>query len=408
MSIRLKWGLRVLAGLILIVLLVLAFNWSKIQRLMRVNSLFSEQRIVGNFSDMQGMFFNTEMPVKSDTPTPLPKNPRPMPDGFSFRGETMSFTDWQSQRAVTAMVVLKDGQIAYEGYFKGTAETDRRISWSVAKSFLSAAFGVAVNDGLVASLDSPVTDYVPDLKGTAYDGASIRNVLNMASGVKFNEDYLDFGSDINKMGRVLALGKSMDGFAQSLSEKARPPGSRRQYVSIDTHVLGMVLRAATGQSVIDYLSAKILKPLGLEADVYYVTDGYGTAFVLGGLNMRTRDYARFGLMMAQNGQLNGVQIVPADWVAQSTANSAPEINEDEVGTDNAELGYGFQWWLPPNAEKGEFFAIGVYGQYVYVNQAENVVVALNSANLTFSEGDGKITLSNLEMFRQIVNALKTP
>jgi len=400
--------LRVLAGIILIVLVVLAFNWSKIQRLMRVNSLFSEQRIVGNFSDMQGLFFNTEMPVKSAEPTPLPENPRPMPDSFSFRGETLSFGDWQSLRSVTAMVVLKDGQIAYEDYFKGTADTDRRISWSMAKSFLSAAFGIAVNDGLIASLDVPVTDYVPGLKGSAYDGASIRNVLNMASGVKFNEDYLDFNSDINKMGRVLALGKSMDGFAQSLSEKARPPGSRRQYVSIDTHVLGMVLRAATGQSMIDYLSAKILKPLRLEADVYYVTDGYGTAFVLGGLNMRTRDYARFGLMMAQNGQLNGVQIVPADWVAQSTANSAPEINEAEADTDNADLGYGFQWWLPPEARKGEFFAIGVYGQYIYVNQAENVVIALNSANLTFSEDDGKITLSNLAMFRQIVNALKAP
>jgi CubicO group peptidase (beta-lactamase class C family) len=390
----------------LVTLVLLALNWRKIQHLLRFNSLFSERRIVANFSDMQGLFFNTEMPVRSNDPLPLPRDPKSMPDSFAFRGQTMSFDDWQTDRDLTAMVVLKNGNIAYEDYFKGTGPTDRRVSWSMAKSILSAAIGVAVNDGLIPSLNVPVTDYVPDLKGTAYDGASIRNVLNMASGVKFNEDYLEFNSDINKMGRVLALGKSMDGFARSLTEKARRPGSRRQYVSIDTHVLGMVLRAATKRSVIEYLSEKILVPLRLEADVYYLTDGYGTAFVLGGLNMRTRDFARFGLMMAQKGQLNGIQIVPSDWVAQSTANSAPKINDAESDTDNAKLGYGFQWWLPPEAQVGEFFAIGVYGQYIYVNQSESVVIAVNAANRAFSEGDGKITLANIALFRQIVKTLK--
>ncbi len=407
MSKILKWGLRVLAIVILIAVVLLAFNWSKLQRLMRVNSLFTAEKIVGNFSDMRGMFFNTEMPVKSANPTPLPNNPRAMPASFTFRDDTQSFADWQTARSQTAMVVLKDGQIAYEAYFKGTDETHRRISWSMAKSFLSAAFGVAVADGLIPSLDAPVTDYVPTLTGSAYDGATIRNVLNMASGVKFNEDYLDFNSDINKMGRVLALGKSMDGFAEGLSEKARPPGSRRQYVSIDTHVLGMVLRAATGKPVPEYLAQTILKPLGLEADAYYLTDGYGTAFVLGGLNMRTRDYARFGLLMAQNGQLDGKQIVPADWVAQSTANSAPEPSEMDEGTDNGTLGYGFQWWLPPNATAGEFFAIGVYGQYIYVNQPKNVVIAINGADRNFRDDDGRITVTNIAMFREIVKSLET-
>ena len=276
----------------------------------------------------------------------------------------------------------------------------------MAKSFLSAAFGVAVAEGAIADLDAPVTDYVPALRGTAYDGASIRNVLNMASGVEFNEDYLDFNSDINRMGRVLALGKSMDGFAAGLSEKARPPGSRRQYVSIDTHVLGMVLRAATARPVPDYLAEKILKPLRPEADAYYLTDGYGTAFVLGGLNMRTRDYARFGLMMARGGRLNGVQIVPGDWVVESTAQSAPEPYDDDLGTDNGLLGYGYQWWLPPDPAPGEFFAIGVYGQYIYVNSAEDVVIAVNSADRNFRDGDGEITIQNLTMFRRITEALK--
>ncbi|MFT5007207.1 MAG: CubicO group peptidase (beta-lactamase class C family), partial [Paracoccaceae bacterium] len=300
----------------------------------------------------------------------------------------------------------KDGQIAYEVYFKDTEDTDRRVSWSMAKSFLSAAFGVAVNDGLVPDLDAQVTQYVPSLVGSAYDGATIRNVMNMSSGIKFNEDYLDSKSDINKMGRVLALGKSMDGFTEGQSESDREPGSRRKYVSIDTHVIGMVLRAATGKSVPDYLSETILKPLGLEADAYYLTDGFGTAFVLGGLNMRTRDYARFGLMMAQNGQLNGEQVVPMDWIKQSTSNSAPPSYDGDVGSDYELLGYGFQWWLPPNPTEGEFFAIGVYGQYIYVNQAENVVIAVNAVDRKFRNGSGEITILNLTAFREIVETLR--
>jgi hypothetical protein len=208
------------------------------------------------------------------------------------------------------------------------------------------------------------------------------------------------------MGRVLALGKSMDGFAEGQNKTARLPGSRRQYVSIDTHVIGMILRAATGKSVPEYLSETILKPLGFEADAYYLTDGYGTAFVLGGLNMRTRDYARFGLMMAQNGQLNGQQIVPKDWIARSTTQSAPPPYEADEGTDNELLGYGYQWWLPPEAAPGEFFAIGVYGQYIYINSTENVVIAVNAADRKFRDNDGEITILNLTMFRQIVETLK--
>lgn len=387
--------------------LIGAFSWPKIQRLMRVNSLFSAKKIVGNFSDMQSMFFNTEMATQSANPTHLQSQPTPLPLAFSFRDKIYSLADWQVERDQTAMVVLKNGEITYEAYFKDTNANDRRVSWSMAKSFLSAAFGVAVQNGLIKNLDAPVTDYVPSLSDTAYDGATIRNVLNMASGVTFNEDYLNFNSDINKMGRVLALGKTMDGFALGLSGKSRKPGTRRQYVSIDTHVLGMILRAATGKTMPEYLTETILNPMGMEADSYYLTDGVGTAFVLGGLNMRTRDFARFGLLMAQNGRLNGQQIVPSDWVRQSTDNSAPEPWEEDEGTDNGTLGYGFQWWLPPNATKGEFFAIGVYGQYIYINQPENVVIAVNAADRNFRDGNGRITVTNIAMFREIVESLQT-
>lgn len=383
-----------------LITLILTLNFTTLRRLMRVNSLFDADRIVANFSDMRGMFFNVSLPVHSANPLELPDNPCAMPDSFEFRGTVSSFADWQANRSVTAMVVLKDGTVAYEEYFAGTSAEDLRISWSVAKSFLSAAFGIAVDKGLVKSLDEQVTDHVPTLIGTPYDGSTIRDVLNMASGVAFNEDYLDYNSDINRMGRVLALGQSMDTFACSLKAKARPAGSARRYVSIDTHVVGMVLTAIAKRPAADFLADEVLRPMGLEADPYYLTDANGVAFVLGGLNLCTRDYARFGLMFAQDGRLNDVQIIPRDWVRQSTSSNGLPPSED-VPMDEAALGYGFQWWLPPNAVKGEFFALGIYGQYIYVNQPLQTVIALNSADRDFKDGEGRVTLENLAMFRAI-------
>jgi len=377
----LKWGLRALV-LVLVIGAALAF-WKRddITRLLAVNSLFSEEKIVKNFSHMDEMFYNASLVLPEGEPSPLEPNPMDMPE----------LSPWVEERAVTGLVVLKDGQLVHESYYLGTADTDLRISWSVAKSFLSALMGIVLEEGAIESIDDQVTQYAPELVGSAYEGATIRNVLNMASGVHFNEDYLDFSSDINKMGRVLALGGSMDEFAAGIVERDRAPGEAWQYVSIDTHVLGMVIRGATGRSIKELMVEKLLAPLGLEADPYYLTDGHGVAFVLGGLNLRTRDYARLGQLYMQYGVWNGAQLVPSDWVLASTENSAPNRPDG--------VGYGFQWWLPAYGEEGEYFARGVYGQYIYVNPAKGVVIALNSADRAFTE-DG-VNLQNIKMFRTI-------
>ena len=376
-----KWAFRGLLLLALVLGGVAIWKREGITRLLAVNSLFDEEKIVHNFSHMDGLFFSTTLNIPETDVSLLSGTPLDMP----------AFEAWVEERAVTGLVVVKDGQIAHESYYLGTADTDLRISWSVAKSFLSALMGIVVSEGDIASIDDQVTQYAPALVGGAYDGTSIRNVLNMASGVRFNEDYLDFNSDINKMGRVLALGGSMDEFAASLSERDRAPGEAWKYVSIDTHVLGMVIRGATGRSIPDLMVEKLMVPLGLEADPVMLIDGKGVAFVLGGLNLRTRDYARMGQLFLQNGMWNGTQIVPADWVAASTANTAP-------ATPPAH-GYGFQWWLPSDATDGEYFARGIYGQYIYVNQPEGTVVALNSADLAFTEAGAH--QQNLDMFREI-------
>ncbi|PTX41174.1 serine hydrolase domain-containing protein [Allosediminivita pacifica] len=377
----------VLAVLIGAIALGAAWNWQQVKRLHAVVTLFDPERIVHNFSHMDELFASVPV-LRGDGPsTPLPPGrDLVLPEGWE---------DWLEERSVTSVVVLHDGTLVHESYELGTGENDLRISWSVAKSFLSLLFGVVLEQGRIDSLDDPVTKYAPELEGSAYDGATIRNVLQMSTGVVFDEDYMDFWSDINRMGRVLALGRSMDGFAASLDETDMEPGSEWRYVSIDTHVLGMVLRGATRRSIPDLMSEYIIQPLGVEREPYYVTDGEGVAFVLGGLNMMTRDYARMGQMVLRDGRVEGEQVVPEAWIRESTTASA--------STAPGALRYGYQWWMPADAEGGELLARGVYGQYVYIDPASDVVIATTGADRDFRK-DGAFDQS-LGMFRQVADQL---
>ena len=382
-----KWLGRILLALVVAIVVIGLWKREQITRLLAVNSLFSQEKIVQNFSHMDAAFLSV----------PLPRGDGPISE-LAYGPEAdlpAAVEDWIVDRTVTALVVLKNGEIVYENYFQGTSADDRRISWSMAKSYLSALVGILIEDGKITSLDDPVTKYAPLLKGGAYDGASLRNVLQMASGVSFDEDYLDFNSDINRMGRVLALGGKMDDFAAGLTARFAEPGQQWQYVSIDTHVVGMVVRGAAGRSITDLLSEMVIVPLGLQNTPYYLTDGVGTAFVLGGLNMTTRDYARFGQMFAQGGTWQGNQIVPADWVTASTIPSAP--------TSPGETGYGLQWWIPIGAAPGEYMARGIYGQYIYIDTARGVVIATNAADRNFR--DPGVSQQNEDIFRLIASSL---
>ena len=383
----LKWLIRGVLVLLVVIIAIGLWKREEITRLLAVNSLFSEDKIVSNFSNMDAAFLYVPVPRGAGPTSELTYGPETtLPDGV----ET-----WIKDRSVTALVVLKKGEIVYENYFQGTTASDRRISWSVAKSYLSALVGILLADGSIDSLDDPVTKYAPELAGGAYDGATLLNVLQMSSGVTFDEDYLDQKSDINRMGRVLALGGEMDDFAAELSDTFAAPGVGWQYVSIDTHIVGMVVRGATGRSIADLLSEKVIAPMGLEREPYYLTDGVGTAFVLGGLNMTARDYARFGQMFLQGGTWQGRQIVPADWVAASTVPSAP--------TAPGEVGYGYQWWIPVGAVPGEYMARGIYGQYIYIDTARGVVIATNAADRKFREAG--VGQSNIDTFRSIAKGI---
>ena len=374
--------------LVLAAIVVGVWKWEQIQRLHFVVTLFNEDRIVENFSSMEQAFLSVPIPRGDGPATPLPP------------GEPIILTSemeaWVSDADLTSLVVLSGGEVVYEDYYLGTTEDDRRISWSLAKSFMSALFGILLQEGAVGSIDDPVTQYVPTLNGTAYDGATIRNVLQMTSTVVFDEDYLDQRSDIQRMGRVLALGGLMDDFTASFTETEGTRGQRWQYVSLDTHVLGMVIRGATGRPVSELMSEKIIMPLGLEQEPRFVSDGAGVAIVLGGMIMTSRDFARFGQMIAQDGVWNGAQIVPSDWIAESTRASAP--------TEPGKIRYGYQWWIPKDAQEKEFLGRGIYGQYIYIDQIRGVVVVTTAADLQFREPG--VHDANVAMMRKIAELAK--
>jgi len=383
----LTWGGRVVLALVLAALVVGLLKREEIARLRAVNTLFDADRIVANFSNMERAFLTRPVPRGDGPVSPLPQGPEmTLPEGVA---------GWIEARAVTSLLVLHKGRMVHESYHRGTAREDRRIGWSLAKSFLSALIGIALAEGQIASLDDPVTRYAPQLQGSAYDGTTIRHLLQMTSGLEFDEDYLDYHSDINRMGRVLALGGTMDGFAAGLTARAAPPGTRWKYVSIDTHALAMVLRGATGRDLPALLSEHIIQPLGFEAEPYYLSDGEGVAFALGGLNVTTRDYARFGRMVEQMGRDQGRQIVPEDWIRTSTTPSAP--------TAEGALQYGYQWWMPADARAGEVFGHGIYGQYIYIDRARDAVVVVTSADRGFRQPG--IKTGNIAMLRRIAAAL---
>ncbi len=377
-----------------------AFNWERLVRLNNVNTLFDEGRIVSNFSSMKDLFFWKEVKRSGDV-VPWVADPASLPATYTFDGAERQVSAFLEKTATTSLVVIRDGKLVHEEYRLGTKPEDRRISWSMAKSFLSAMFGAEVVNGNI-SLADPVDKYAPALKGTVYEGVTVRNVLNMASGVKFNEDYLDFWSDINKMGRVLALEGSMDEFAAGLEAREREQGQLRQYTSIDTHVLGMVLRGVTGKDLPQLMEERLWSKLGVETDAYYLTDGFGVAFALAGINATTRDYAKFGQMMLDLGRYNGQQIVPLAWAIDAVKATAPKAS-DPLDP----FGYGYQWWVPLNPDD-EFYAIGIYGQFIYVNRPARIVVVKTSADRNFRNDNAngsKIEEETLQMFRGIASGL---
>jgi CubicO group peptidase (beta-lactamase class C family) len=391
-------------GFLVVVIVFLVLYQKNIVRLYTAVTLYDKDKIANNFLTMYQSFNSTEIPA-STQPLPFPVALQPLPDSFSFQNQSMPLNTFLEDTQTSGLLVIKDGKIVYENYWLGQAQDKQHISFSVAKSFVSALFGIAVNNGDIGSIEQKVTDYVPELIGSGYNGVRIKDVLQMSSGVKFNEDYGDFNSDINRFSRATAFGTSLDDFTATLVRE-REPGTYHHYVSIDTQVLGMVLTRATGKSLSAYLSEEIWQPLGMEYPAYWLADDDNMELALGGLNVTLRDYAKLGWLYLnlgqwQNTQGQTTQIVPQQWVMDSVTADAPHL---VAGKNNplssSDFGYGYQWWLPDGADD-EFAAQGIYDQYIYIDPDQKLVIVKNSANYRFTDKSLNWKAKHYAMFRAI-------
>lgn len=390
--------------LVLVILLAAAglFN-RQLTRLYHVLTLFEPDRIVENFRSMDRLF-PCRTVRRGGPPHVFERSPGALPELYTYKGQTKRVEEFLEKTWTTGFIVIQDGRIVFEEYYRGNTEASHWISWSVGKSFVSALVGIALEEGAIQDIEDPVTRYVPFLKGSGYDGVPIKHVLQMSSGIRFNEDYADFFSDINRMGRVFALGGSMDDFVASL-ENEHAPGTRYHYVSMDTQVLGMVLREATDQDLSSYLEEKVWQRVGMESDAFWIVDGDGMELTFGGLNAVLRDYARFGLLYLHEGSWKGRQVVPADWIQASVTPDALHLRPGPDPSTASVLGYGYQWWIPGNPE-GDFMAIGICNQFIYVHPGLKVVIAKTSAYPDHHvDGDEK-ELESIALFRSIAKGLQ--
>ena len=393
---------RVLFTILFLLLAAIMIFFPKLQRLYWTMHLFDKETITENFVGMSEKFDAHEIQTGENIfhfPTGTIKD---LPVEFSYNDVTYPTQEYLDSSFTSGFVVIQDDSLIFEEYYLGSNESNQHISWSVAKSFVSALFGIAMEEGYIKDIEQNVEEYLPELIGSGYEGVRIKDVLQMSVGVKFNEDYGDFQSDINVWGRGFAVGSSQDKFAASLVNEIEP-GTVFHYVSINTHVLGMIIVKATGKTLSEYLEEKIWEPLGMEYNAFWLIEKMDMEVALGGLHVSMRDYAKLGPLYLHNGNWQGQQIVPEEWVMASVTPDAPHIMPTP---DN--IGYGYQWWIP-FGDEGEYMAIGVYNQYIYINPTTNTVIVKNSSNYKYNEVGNPYASKTviLEMFRKIAHENQT-
>jgi CubicO group peptidase (beta-lactamase class C family) len=314
--------------------------------------------------------FPTRVVPRGPTVRSLPISETPL-ESFRYtdNGKTYDLYDFVSMNRVSGLLIIKDGTIRFEKYLLGNDAATRWMSMSVVKSITASLIGAALQDGHIESIDDPIARYLPRFAGSAYDGVTVRQLLQMTSGVRWNETYTDPASDRRKMleaqigqqpGAILELMASLP--------RAAEPGTLWNYSTGETHVAGALVAAATGQSVASYLSAKIWSRAGMESDAnWWLESPDGLEVGGSGLSATLRDYARFGLFLLNDGVIDGERILPKGWV--DAASSAKILAGQKVD-------YGYMLW-PLHGRS--YAAIGIFGQFVFVDPDKQLVVAMWSA-----------------------------
>lgn len=328
--------------------------------------------LVGTYSHFGEMF--PSRPIRrAATPWQFKRAPEPQIT-YSFGPERLSISDYLRRNPVTGLLIVRDDTILYEHYQYARTDRDRLLSQSMAKTITAMLVGIAVSEGKIKSIDDAASIYVPGLAGTEYGKTSIRDLLHMASGVVFSEVY-DGDDDVAKLSRDLFLGGPGMNPAASVARfntRAAPAGTKWHYASIETEILGLILRSTTGKPVADYLHDRIWEPIGAEADASWAIDTSGQEIVFCCVSATLRDYARLGRLLAHDGAWDGRQVIPRQWVLDATT-VKPADGYLAPGTANAYFGYGYQVWLFPGQQR-RFALLGIRGQMIAVDPASKLVM----------------------------------
>jgi CubicO group peptidase (beta-lactamase class C family) len=316
---------------------------------------------------------------RSDRPRPLARAAEPMilPERFQAMGEWHDVAGFLRDVTTTGLMVVHGGRVVHEQYWEGNRADTQVAIFSCTKSFISTLIACALRDGHIRSLDDPADRYAPELKGSGYEGVRIGDILQMSSGVRWNEDYGDPHSDVARFSAAFQEAGSFDDVCASLP-RDMTPGTYNRYNSCDTHVLGMILTRATGVPLCEYLGAEIWQQLGMEDDGFILVDGRGTEAAGMGLQVTLRDMAKLGQLMLRKGLTpDGEQMLPAGWYEGCSTATKPHLVPGKRASANYPWGYGYQWWLPDDS--GVFSALGVYHQMIWVDPNHDVVIAKTTA-----------------------------
>jgi len=321
---------------------------------------------------------------------------------FKAGGKDFDLYDYLADDRVAGLLILKDGKVVMEDYELGVGPETRWISFSMAKSVSSTLVGAALKQGLIASIDDPVTKYVPGLKGGVYDDVSVRNLLQMASGVKWDETYTDSRSDRRKLLELQLEGKpgTIVAFMKALP-RAGAPGTIWNYSTGESFLVGALIEGATHKPLATYLSETLWSRLGMEKDATWWLESPGGMGLAGsGLGATMRDYGRFGQFVLGDGLINGERIVPEGWFREA---GKPHI----IGGKSVD--YGYLWWPIEKGDpiqEGAFQAIGIFGQHMYINPREKVVIVVLSARSKPDSSSNPSTVADAPFFGAVTRALQ--
>jgi CubicO group peptidase (beta-lactamase class C family) len=361
---------------------------------------WQQSHLVGALSQFDTLFDFRRVPP-APAPRPLRRASAAPDISYSFNDKRRGLQQYLDDHPATGLLILKGDEILFEAYQYGRNEQHRFASFSMAKTVTAMLVGIALRDGAIRSIDDPAESYVPELKGMAYGETPIRHLLTMSSGVAFTENYSG-NDDVSRLWRATLLKDGPGGAAAVIpfNRRIHPPGEMFRYASAESQVLGLVLRAATGRPVADYLATRLWQPMGAEAEATWNIDATGQEATYCCLNALLRDYGRLGLLLAHDGLRDDREIIPRDWVLAATTLNDRALHL-KPGIATRFYGYGYQTWLLPGDDR-QFALLGVRGQSIFVHPRSKLVLVHTAVRSQWRDPGGAETIA---LWRALVQAL---